>query len=93
TTPLNLATLPFAVSFHIFRNSKQDKILVDPPQELVQYCAAKVFMVVDGKNVLFMRTRGVIRDDQFLSTMSALAERRHQDILDAIRDDGGRSAL
>ncbi|KAL6725481.1 hypothetical protein Aduo_007531 [Ancylostoma duodenale] len=88
TLPLDLTTFPVALTFYLFRNSKQDKdkVLVDPPQELVQQCAAKVSMVIDGKNVLLLRTRGVIKDDQLLSSMIALAERRHQSIMDVIRD-------
>lgn len=59
---------------------------MDPLQELVPHCSAKVSMVIDGKNVLYLRTRGVIKDDQLLSSMIALAERRHQSIMDVIRD-------
>ncbi|KHJ87786.1 hypothetical protein OESDEN_12431 [Oesophagostomum dentatum] len=85
-SPLELTNIPIAITFHIFRSSKMDKVLVDPPQELAKECAAKVSMVVDGKSILFLRTRGVIKDEQFLSTMVALAERRHQSIMDVIRD-------
>ncbi|CAJ0597359.1 unnamed protein product [Cylicocyclus nassatus] len=84
--PLDLASFPVAVTFYVFRSAKQDKIIVDPPQELVEQCAARVSMVTDGENVLFLRTRGVIKDEQFMSTMVSMAERRHKSIVDVIRD-------
>ncbi|EYC02717.1 hypothetical protein Y032_0098g3090 [Ancylostoma ceylanicum] len=83
TLPLDLTTFPVALTFYLFRNSKGDKVLVDPPRELVQQCATKVSMVIDSKDVLLLRTRGVIKDDQLLSSMIALAERRHQSIMDS----------
>ncbi|VDO93811.1 unnamed protein product [Heligmosomoides polygyrus] len=60
-------------------------LLVDAPQDVVEYCSSKASMVTDGKNVLMMRTRGPLSNEHLLSSMMTLAERRHRSIMDTLR--------
>lgn len=84
-SPLVLGATPVAVTFHVFQGAKQEMLLVDAPQDVVEYCSSKASMVTDGKNVLMMRTRGPLSNEHLLSSMMTLAERRHRSIMDTLR--------
>ncbi|VDM61160.1 unnamed protein product [Angiostrongylus costaricensis] len=89
TTPLVLKKFPVAVTIYVFKNGKQDVVLVDPPEEVTEYCQAKVSLVTVGEYVLAMHTRGMVTSDRILSSIAALAEQRHRDVVSVIRQEDG----
>ncbi|VDL83315.1 unnamed protein product [Nippostrongylus brasiliensis] len=84
-SPLRLAASPVAITFFVFQSASKDFVLVDPPQDLVEHCAARISMVTDGKNILMMRTRGMLTNENLLSSVSTMAERRHRTVMETMR--------
>ncbi|VDL85685.1 unnamed protein product, partial [Nippostrongylus brasiliensis] len=84
-SPLKLAGSPVAITFFVVQSASKDFVLVDPPQDLVEHCAARISMVTDGKNILMMRTRGMLTNENLLSSVSTMAERRHRSVMETMR--------
>ncbi|KJH46431.1 hypothetical protein DICVIV_07505 [Dictyocaulus viviparus] len=86
-TSLDMKKFPVAVTIYIFRTGKREMLLVDPPEEVIEYCAAKASVVTDGECVLAMSTRGPVTDDHLLLSVGTLAKQRHKSILEVIRGE------